>query len=88
MKKKVVIVGSSGNFGNFIFRNIKKNYKVLGIDRKKNHNNFKCDDLSDSTMNLETFGSIKQKFTVTKKVNGVIQIHTLAFRSFKEIIYG
>ena len=62
MKKNVVIVGSSGNFGNFIFRNIKKNYKVLGIDRKKNHNNFKCGDLSDFTMNLETFKSIKQKF--------------------------
>ena len=63
MKKKVVIVGSSGNFGNFIFKDIKKKYKVFGIDRKKNHNNFKCDDLSDSVKNLETFKLIKQKIT-------------------------
>ena len=36
MKKKIVIVGSTGNFGNFIFKELKKKNLVLGIGKKNN----------------------------------------------------
>lgn len=62
MKKKIVIVGSSGNLGNFIFEKFKKSNYVLGIGKKKNKNNFFCNDLSVFKNNLEIFKSIKKNF--------------------------
>ena len=61
MRKKVVIVGSAGNFGKYIFNELKKTNNVLGIERKKSKNNFECKDLSNSKMNFETFKLIKRK---------------------------
>ena len=59
MKKNIVIVGSAGNFGSYIFKKLKKTNKVFGIERTKKKNNFECKDLSNSKMNLETFKLIK-----------------------------
>ena len=61
MRKKVVIVGSAGNFGKYIFNELKKTNYVLGIERKNNKSNFECKDLSNSKMNFETFKIIKKK---------------------------
>tara|TARA_Y100000590_G_scaffold467795_1_gene648012 strand:- start:5574 stop:6272 length:699 start_codon:yes stop_codon:yes gene_type:complete len=61
MRKKIVIVGSAGNFGNYIFGELKKTNYVLGIERRKSKNNFECKDLSNSKMSLETFKLIKRK---------------------------
>ena len=61
MRKKVVIVGSAGNFGKYIFNELKKTNNVLGIERKKNKSNFECKDLSNSKINFETFKIIKKK---------------------------
>lgn len=61
MRKKVVIVGSAGNFGKYIFNELKKTNNVLGIERKKNKSNFECKDLSNSKINFETFKTIKKK---------------------------
>ena len=62
MKKKIVIVGSTGNFGNFIFKELKKNNLVLGIGKKNDKDNYQCTDLSISETNLKTFMLIKEKF--------------------------
>ena len=69
MRKKIVIVGSAGNFGNYIFRELKKTNYVLGVERKKNKSNFECKDLSNSKLNLETFKLIKRK---NQKLDAVI----------------
>ena len=61
MKKKIVIVGSSGNLGKYIFKELKKTNNLLGIERKKSHNNYECIDLSNSKMNFDTFKLIKKK---------------------------
>ena len=61
MKKKIAIVGSSGNLGSYIFRELKKTNNILGISKKKNQNNFECKDLSNSKMNIDTFKLIKKK---------------------------
>ena len=62
MKKKVLILGSSGNLGSFIFNELKKNTILVGVQRQKKQNFFQCKDLSDSNMNLETFKLIKKKY--------------------------
>ena len=61
MKKKIVIVGSGGNIGKYIFNKMKIKNNVLGIERTKNKNKFVCNDLSDSMKNIETFKLIKKK---------------------------
>ena len=61
MRKKVVIVGSAGNFGKYILNELKKTNYVFGIERKKNKSSFECKDLSNSKMNFETFKIIKKK---------------------------
>ena len=61
MKKKIVIVGSSGNLGRYIFKELKKTHTLIGIERKKSLNNFECKDLSNSKMNLDTFKLLKKK---------------------------
>ena len=62
MKKKILILGSSGNLGSFIFNELKKNTILVGVQRQKKQNFFQCKDLSDSNMNLETFKLIKKKY--------------------------
>ena len=64
MKKKVLILGSSGNLGSFIFNELKKNTILVGVQRQKKQNFFQCKDLSDSNMNLETFKLIKKKYPI------------------------
>jgi len=61
MKKKILIVGSSGNLGKYLFNKLKKTNHLLGIERKKSFNNFSCKDLSNSNFNLETIRLIKKK---------------------------
>ena len=61
MKKKIVIVGSSGNLGRYIFKELKKTHTLIGIERKKSFYNFECKDLSNYKMNLETFKLLKKK---------------------------
>ena len=61
MKKKIVVVGSGGNIGKYIFNKMKVKNNVLGIERTNNKNRFICNDLSDSTKNIETFKLIKKK---------------------------
>ena len=61
MKKKIVIVGSSGNLGRYIFKELNKTHTLIGIERKKSLNNFECKDLSNSKMNLDTFKLLKKK---------------------------
>ncbi len=61
MKKKILIVSSGGNIGNYIFNKMKMKNNVLGIERTKNKNKFVCNDLSDSMKNIETFKLIKKK---------------------------
>tara|TARA_B100000242_G_C43039642_1_gene484928 strand:- start:1300 stop:1998 length:699 start_codon:yes stop_codon:yes gene_type:complete len=61
MKKKIIVVGSAGNLGKYIFTELKKNHNVIGIERNKNRNNFVCKDLSDTKSNFETFKLIKKK---------------------------
>ena len=62
MKKKILILGSSGNLGSFIFNELKKNTTLVGVQRQKKQNFYQCRDLSDSNMNLETFKLIKKKY--------------------------
>ena len=64
MKKKILILGSSGNLGSFIFNELKKNTILVGVQRQKKQNFFQCKDLSDSNMNLETFKLIKKKYPI------------------------
>ena len=59
MKKKILIVGSSGNLGEYLFKELKKTNHLLGIERKKNLNSFICKDLSNSNLNFETFDYTK-----------------------------
>ena len=47
MKKKILIVGSSGNLGRYLFNKLKKTDYVLGVQRKNNQKNFLCKDLSN-----------------------------------------
>ena len=60
MKKKIIIVGSSGNLGRYIFKELKKKNNLIGIERKKSLNTFECKDLSNSRMNLDTFKLLKK----------------------------
>tara|TARA_B100000035_G_scaffold286694_1_gene271171 strand:- start:269 stop:967 length:699 start_codon:yes stop_codon:yes gene_type:complete len=60
MKKKILIVGSSGNLGKYLFKELKKKNYLLGIERKKSHNNFSCKDLSNSNLNFETLKLVKK----------------------------
>ncbi len=69
MKKKIVIVGSSGNLGRYIFKELKKTHTLIGIERKKGFYNFECKDLSNYKMNLETFKLLKKK---NSKLDAVI----------------
>lgn len=62
MKKKILIVGSSGNLGNHIADKLKKRYVVTGIQRNKKKNFFICKDLANFNLNLETFKMIKKKY--------------------------
>jgi len=64
MKKKILILGSSGNLGSFIFNELKKNTTLVGVQRQKKQNFYQCRDLSDSNMNLETFKLIKKKYPI------------------------
>ena len=61
MKKKILIVGSSGNLGGYLFKELKKTNYLISIEREKNLNNFICKDLSNYNLNLETFKLIKKK---------------------------
>ena len=63
MKKKILIVGSSGNLGGYLFKQLKKTNHLLGIGREKNKNNFTCKDLSNSNLNFETFRLVKKKYS-------------------------
>ncbi len=63
MKKKIVIIGSNGNLGSYIFRELKKKNSILGISRKKKQNNFECKDLSNAKMNMDVFRLIKKKYS-------------------------
>lgn len=63
MKKKILIVGSSGNLGGYLFKELKKTNYLISIEREKNLNNFICKDLSDYNLNLETFKLIKKKYS-------------------------
>ena len=63
MKKRIIIVGSSGNFGKYISKELKKTNNILGIERRKSLNNFECEDLSNSKMNFKTFKLIKKKYS-------------------------
>ena len=61
MKKKIIIVGSSGNLGGYILKKLKKTNTLLGIERKKSNNIYECKDLSNSKMNFDTFKLLKKK---------------------------
>ena len=61
MKKKILIIGSSGNLGNYLFRELKKKNDLIGIQRQKKKHFFECNDLADVNMNLKTFKLIKKK---------------------------
>ena len=63
MKKKILIVGSSGNLGRYLFNKLKKTDYVLGVQRKNNQKNFLCKDLANSNVNFETFRLIKKKYS-------------------------
>jgi len=69
MKKKILIVGSSGNLGKYLFDKLKKTNDLIGIERKKGLNNFSCKDLSNSNLNLETIRLIKKK---TSRLDAII----------------
>ena len=58
--KKILIVGSSGNLGRYLFNKLKKTDYVLGVQRKNNQKNFLCKDLANSNVNFETFRLIKK----------------------------
>lgn len=62
MKKKILIIGSSGNLGNHLSESFKNKYIVTGIQREKKHNFFVCKDLSNFKLNIETFKLIKKKY--------------------------
>ena len=63
MKKKILIIGSSGNLGNYLFRELKKKNDLIGIQRQKKKHFFECNDLADVNMNLKTFKLIKKKYS-------------------------
>tara|TARA_Y100000816_G_scaffold157265_2_gene112233 strand:+ start:10337 stop:11035 length:699 start_codon:yes stop_codon:yes gene_type:complete len=60
MKKKIAIVSSSGNIGNYLYKKLKKNNKVIAIERSNKNYNFVCKDLSNYMLNYETFKLIKK----------------------------
>ena len=62
MRKKIVVVGSAGNLGKYIYKELNKTDILIGIQRKKEQNNFECKDLSNSKMSSETFSLIKKTF--------------------------
>ena len=64
MKKKIVIIGSAGNFGKYISKELKKKNIVIGVQRNQNDNNYGCADLSNLKLNLQTFRKIKKKILV------------------------
>ena len=61
MKKKIVIVGSAGNFGKYISKELRKKNSIIGVQRNENNNNYGCADLSNLKLNLQTFRRIKKK---------------------------
>ena len=69
MKKKIIIVGSSGNLGGYILKKLKKTNTLLGIERKKSNNIYECKDLSNSKMNFDTFKLLKKK---NSKIDAII----------------
>ena len=69
MKKKIIIVGSSGNLGGYILKELKKTNTLLGIERKKSNNIYECKDLSNSKMNFDTFKLLKKK---NSKIDAII----------------
>ena len=58
--EKIVVVGSAGNLGKYIYKELNKTDILIGIQRKKEQNNFECKDLSNSKMSSETFSLIKK----------------------------
>ena len=61
-------MGSGGNIGKYIFNKMKVKNN-LGIERTNNKNRFICNDLSDSTKNIETFKLIKKK---NSKIDAIV----------------
>ena len=53
-KKKILIFGSSGLLGNYLFKKLKKNFRVFGCQHKNKNNNFFNIDISyiDQTTNI------------------------------------
>ena len=60
MRKKIVVVGSAGNLGKYIYKELNKTDILIGIQRKKNKIILNV-DLSNSKMSSETFSLIKKK---------------------------
>lgn len=61
MKRKILIIGSSGNFGKYLFQKLKKNNSVIGVQNKPDKKKYICEDLSISKLNIDTFKLIKKK---------------------------
>ena len=85
MKKNIIICGSSGALGNFIFKKLKKNksYRCIGLSRTKKNleSNYTCDFLSFS--NLKTvLMELKKKY---KKIDGVIFCIGQSKKKYKDI---
>ena len=64
MKQKILIVGSSGNLGEYLFQSLKQKFKVIGISR-----DFKTNSLSNFKATLEVF---KKLYSKSRKVDAII----------------
>ena len=68
MKKNIILTGSKGNLGKFIYKNLIKKNKVFGISRIKTANSLVC-ELSDYIEVVNILKSIKKN---TPKIDAII----------------
>ncbi len=68
MKKNIIITGSQGNLGRFLYKNLIKKNKVLGISRIKSSTSLSS-DLSNFVSVIDTFKIIKKNIP---KIDAII----------------
>jgi nucleoside-diphosphate-sugar epimerase len=68
VKKNIIITGSQGNLGRFLYKNLIKKNKVLGISRIKSSRSLSS-DLSNFVSVIDTFKIIKKNIP---KIDAII----------------
>lgn len=86
MKKKIILTGSEGSVGKYIYKLLKKKYKIICIDKIKNlsHSYYFC-DLTNFSQSSKIFNKIKKKYKMVDLIiNCAGKIHNEPFIKYNK----